>query len=219
MLNNILDISHYQAPDFEAIENDGVIGIISKATQGRSLQDVRYQHNKEVWKGKNLLFGSYHFNKGANNDDEVKQQVNFFLTTIGDFTNEILVLDYEDGGNGILTIPQAELFLYMVKEQTKRPVVFYASDIVFQGLENDFILNECGIWVARYGREPKYCKKWDIWQYTEKGTEPNDNDTFDKDYFNSDDIQDLYKFWNVEYPAVAENGTDKQTDTEAKEGT
>jgi lysozyme len=203
----IFDVSHYQSiSDYNTIKEAGYVGMIHKATQGFSFVDPKYIGRKQMWKNEmGQLFGSYHFQRTGN----IGNQVNFFLDTIGDYSNEILILDYEDGGQGLMSISEAAYWLKEVKERTGRPIVFYASDVITKDLNNDFILNECHIWVARYGQNP-VTKNWKIWQHSESENIPGIGKC-DSDMFYSDDIQDLYKFWDVKYPAEAINGHDQDS--------
>lgn len=76
MINAVVDISHHNGNvNLAQAKSDGLIGVIQKATQGRSNIDPTYKTNR---KKAGLLWGAYHFGTGS---DGVKQ-ADHFLNTV-----------------------------------------------------------------------------------------------------------------------------------------
>lgn len=48
MLNNVIDISHFQTvTSFEQVKDSGIVGVIHKATQGRTFVDAKYHARRQ----------------------------------------------------------------------------------------------------------------------------------------------------------------------------
>ena len=49
MLNNVIDISHYQTvTSFQEVKNNGIVGVIHKATQSTTLVDAKYHARRAL---------------------------------------------------------------------------------------------------------------------------------------------------------------------------
>jgi lysozyme len=78
MIDTIIDIFHGDATDLaEVQENDGIIAVIHKATQGAHFTDASYTARKKQAEDLGLLWGAYHFGTA----DNVEAQVDHFLAT------------------------------------------------------------------------------------------------------------------------------------------
>ena len=90
--NVVVDLSHHNGKvDLTAAKNDGIVGVIHKATQGWKYRDPMYETNREQALAAGLLWGAYHFGVGA---DGVAQ-ADFFLSTVQADNPDLLVLDFE----------------------------------------------------------------------------------------------------------------------------
>jgi len=65
--NSVIDISHHNAVGlrFNKAKADGIIGVIQKATQGKTYVDATFKSNKKAILAAGLLFGAYHFGDGS----------------------------------------------------------------------------------------------------------------------------------------------------------
>ena len=77
-LNVVIDISHHNGANLNFVQakQDGIIGIIHKATQGFTFKDKRYEENRTKARDAGLLWGAYHFGVGGDGSD---QAYNFWL--------------------------------------------------------------------------------------------------------------------------------------------
>jgi len=63
--NVIVDLSHWnQSVDFKLAKEDGILGVIHKATQGLQYVDPTYEERQKAAEEVNLLWGAYHFGTG-----------------------------------------------------------------------------------------------------------------------------------------------------------
>lgn len=202
MLNAVIDLSHFNAnPDFAAAAQDGILGVIHKATQGLSYVDPTYAQREPLARAAGLLWGAYHFGTG----DPAVEQAQHFLANIDDPANTLLVLDFEENSGGTsMDLDQAWQFVDYVSQQTGRFPGFYSGSYAKQLLGNSPTSNltQCWLWLAQYGPTPQIppCwPYWTMWQYTDgsNGNPPYGVDgigTCDRDQFNGSATQ-LRKLW------------------------
>jgi lysozyme len=68
---SFIDISHHDGNvNLAKAKEDGILGVIQKATQGQTFKDPTYQRNRQKAKDAGLLWGAYHFGTGS---DGLKQ--------------------------------------------------------------------------------------------------------------------------------------------------
>ncbi len=204
-INVVIDLSHHnEISNFDQIVNDGIVGIIHKATEAMGVQDQKYANRKAKWLEMGKLWGSYHFASRGSGVD----QADHFLSVANPSAKELCVLDYERGRNsGLMTISEAENFVTRIHDQTgKWPGLYSGNDIKEQlGNNTDTPLKNCWLWIAQYGPKPTKIppawKTWTLWQYTDGhfGPEPhsvNGVGSCDRDKFNGD-LDALNRLWNV----------------------
>ena len=126
MINAIIDLSHHnKVSSFAKVAQDGVLGVISKATQGFTFQDPSFASNRKRVKEASLLFGAYHFGVAG---DPVAQ-AEHFLDVAGD--TPLLVLDFEGNPQGHdMTLLEAEQFVHHVFTETGRYPGLYSGHTI-----------------------------------------------------------------------------------------
>jgi lysozyme len=204
-LNAIVDVSHLNGnPDFVAMKDAGVIGVIHKATQGVSYSDPTYGTHKDAALAAGLLWGAYHFSTG---DDGVAQ-ADYFLSTVGDATNTVLVLDFEANPTGpSMSLEEARAFVTHVNGTVGRYPGLYAGHYLKEmiGSGTDSVLASCWFWLSQYGPTavvPANWDQWTMWQYTDGAANaPPQNPISDvwhgdRNTFNGDE-QALRAFWGT----------------------
>src|SRR5258708_30461770 len=93
----VVDLSHHNGKvDLAQAGQNGVIGVIHKATQGTLYVDPLYHANLAQASAANLLWGAYHF--GVSGDGVA--QAEFFLDTVKPIAHTLLVLDFEGNPHG-----------------------------------------------------------------------------------------------------------------------
>ncbi|XP_077261936.1 lysozyme M1-like [Temnothorax americanus] len=199
MENVIVDLSHWnQCVDFKLAKEDGIIGILHKATQGLKYVDTIYAERRKAAEEENLMWGAYHFGVG----EDGKDQAEHFLKTVGNVSQVTLVLDIEENPNGKnITPKQAEEFVNRVHEATGRFPLIYGSPYFLKDFATP-ILTKCLLWVVKWDVRPmlpKGWKKWVLWQYTngQLGPEPHSVKGIgpcDRNKFNGT-LEELKDFW------------------------
>ena len=206
MLNVVVDLSHHnRAPDFQEAARDGIVGVIHKATQGRTIVDVTYHARRELALSAGLLWGAYHFGVKGN----AEAQADHFLDTTDPLETDLLVLDFEPNGeSGTMTRTEAERFVTLVHKRLGRyPGLYSGQNFLLRqmGRKTNSVLKNCFLWIARYSDQlPKVPPAWPtftFWQYTDGNAGPQPHQVVgigrcDRDKFNGD-ITGLRRLWGV----------------------
>jgi lysozyme len=204
-INVIVDLSHHnRVSDFQTVKNDGIAGILHKATQGVRFTDPRYASRRTRALEAGLLWGSYHFGVGG----DPEGQAEHFLSTVQPMRQDLLVLDLEDNPQGAtMTLDEAEDFVDFIHAETGRWPGLYSGHFIKEKLGNrtDTILANCWLWLAQYGsraKVPPAWVTWTLWQYTDGavGPEPHTVEGIghcDRDTFNGN-AEELQHFWRGE---------------------
>ena len=202
-LNVVVDLSHHNGTvNLNKAKEDGIVGVIHKASQGRTNRDPNYKTNRTKAQNAGLLWGAYHFGTGS---DGVQQAQNF-LEAVGDPANVLLVLDFEPNPTGpSMTLEEARAFVTHVQQETGRFPGLYSGHYIKQllGTSTDSILAQCWFWLAQYGPTavvPPNWPTWTMWQYTDGAIGPQPHKVAgigrcDRDKFNGTLVQ-LQKLWN-----------------------
>lgn len=201
--NVIVDLSHWNKNvDFKLAKEDGILGVIHKATQGLKYVDSTYAEKRKAAEDEGLMWGAYHFGIGENGKD----QADHFLKTVGNNTKILLALDIEENQNGKnMTPKQAEDFVHKVYEATGRLPLIYGNAYFLKDFATS-ILTKCSLWVASWTVKPilpSGWTKWVLWQYTngksgEKPHEVRGIGPCDRNKFNGT-LEELKDFWISRY--------------------
>jgi lysozyme len=204
-INAVIDISHHNGTklDFAKAKDDGILGVIHKASQGQTGSDPNYASNRKKAAAEGLLWGAYHFATGS---DGVKQADNF-LNRVGDLKGVLLVLDFEPNPTGpSMSLEEARAFVTHIAAKTGRFPGLYSGHSIKQmlGTKTDPVLAKCWFWLAQYGPTavvPPNWKTWTMWQYTDGAIGPEPHEVkgigrCDRDMFNGNE-QQLRKLWGV----------------------
>ena len=173
MINAVIDVSHHNGPslDFARARAAGILGVIHKATQGLANKDPMYAVNRQKATEAGLLWGAYHFATGGDG----AAQAQAFLDAVGDRTNVLLVLDFEQNTAGpSMTLDDAHTFVARIHEATGTWPGFYSGSYIKALLHGtiDPVLRNCWFWLAQYGPTavvPPTWPTWTMWQYTDGG--------------------------------------------------
>jgi lysozyme len=203
-LNVVIDLSHFNdVTSFQEIKQNGIVGVIHKATEGTGWSDPTYASRKQQALAAGLWWGAYHF--GVNEDGAA--QANYFLSIVNPGPQDLLALDFEENPSSQMTIAQAEQFVTEIYNKTGRYPGFYSDALAgnMLGGNQDSILANCWFWRAEYGGSapsvPPTWPTWTMWQYTESGSVPGIGGAVDRDTFNGS-LAGLSNLWG--YPAASE---------------
>jgi len=165
----IVDLSHWDEVDsFEDAKNDGVVGIIHKATESNNDFDPTYNQRKNDALAVGLLWGAYHFLRPGN----MEHQAQYFVSEVGN-NLDLYAADHEDGG---VSLDDLKVFLREVKQLTGKNPIIYSGDLLKEQLGDrvDSELSQYRLWLAEYtSGTPTWPQstfpQWWLWQYTERG--------------------------------------------------
>lgn len=206
MLNNVVDLSHHNTvASFQEVKVNGIVGVIHKATQGRTFVDAKYHARRERALTNGLLWGAYHFGVKRN----VELQVDHFLETVNPTNTDLLVLDFEPNHESdTMTLAEAEQFVTLVNQKIGRfPGLYSGQSFIRQKVGNNTntVLKNCFLWIARYSSElpivPPAWNTFTFWQYTDGNIGPQPHQVpgigrCDRDKFNGD-LDGLKRLWGV----------------------
>jgi lysozyme len=206
-LNAVVDLSHHNGDvDLNRAKNDGIVGVIHKATQGTAYADPVYTVNRAKAEAAGLYWGAYHFGVGG---DGVSQ-ADHFLTVVQPQRSTLLVLDFEANPQGpSMTLEEARAFVTHIFEQAGRWPGFYSGHYIKEllGTQVDPVLSKCWLWLSQYGPTPVVPANWPtwtFWQYTDGGIGPGPHAVdgigrCDRDFF-SGEMAALQQLWGVAAP-------------------
>jgi lysozyme len=204
MLDAIIDLSHHNGEvDLVQAKQDGILGIIHKATQGITLVDPAYQTNREKATAAGLLWGAYHFAiPGAGTS-----QADHFLETVEPTPETLIALDLEATKKGLgMSLIEARAFVSRIFEKLGRWPGLYGGGYL-KGLlrgSKDPVLGNCWLWLSQYGEHPVIPSTWPLWtlwQYTDGTSGPDPRQVkgigvCDRNQFNGD-LSGLHRLWGV----------------------
>jgi lysozyme len=145
----VVDLSHWDEVDsFEDAKDDGVVGIIHKATESNNYFDPTCNQRKKDALASGLLWGAYHFLRPGN----MKEQAQYFVSEVGKDL-DLYAADYEDEG---VSLDDLKTFLREVKRLTGKSPIIYSGHVLKEQLgdRRDSELSQYRLW---------------LWQYTEHG--------------------------------------------------
>jgi lysozyme len=208
-LNVVIDISHHNGANLNFVQakQDGIVGVIHKATQGFTFKDKRYEENRTKARDAGLLWGAYHFGVGGDGSE----QADHFLNIVNPDPDTLLVLDYEPNLTGsTMTLAQAQEFVSHVAAIRGRFPGLYSGHLIKEQLGNVLpphsVFSQCFLWLAQYSQAPTNIPPtwptWTLWQYTDGNVGPTPHSVAgigdcDRDKFNGS-LANLKKLWGVE---------------------
>ena len=166
---NVIDL---YGPDrvksFADAARAGILGIIHKATTGRTGKDSKYGERRKPALDAGLLWGAYHWGTAVN----VQKQVDNFLTVAEPDANTLVALDFETTAGNQMTLDQAREFLQLIEAKLNRKAVIYSGNVLKEALGNrtDAFFGSHRLWLAQYGPQPVVQRSWSkawLWQFTD----------------------------------------------------
>ncbi len=203
MIDAVIDVSHFDgSPDWDQVRSAGILGVIHKATQGKTYVDPTFAAARQAVPSAGFLWGAYHFGTG---DEPGKDQANFFLETVQPDAQTICTLDFETNPSGTqMTLAEALDWINTVQQATGRwPVIYGGKSLLFTDIAStpEPTLAQCPLWIAQYTTAaapsnipPQVWPTWALWQYTETGTVAGISVDVDRERFNGT-ADELTAWW------------------------
>lgn len=165
----IVDLSHWnEVESFAAAKAAGLIGIIHKATEGRSYLDPTYHQREQAARAAGLGWGAYHFLKHGN----AAEQMAWFLGQIEAPPGMRIAIDYEDAGCSLSDLHEA--VRYLERYAPGLELAIYGGSLLKEHLGDsaDPLLASHSLWLAQYTTAtPTWpvatWKTVSLWQYSD----------------------------------------------------
>lgn len=167
MLDIVVDLSHHNhKPDFKRAKQSGMYGIVHKATQGTQYIDPTFSTRRGFIEDSGLKLGAYHFLSSS----QPVQQAEHFLDTASQVP--LLVVDWETSNGRLPSVPVLSEFIRFIHSQGRSVGLYLGqADLIEHFEEFDEAINQCWLWVARYGKMPEIplgrWPTWTMWQWTD----------------------------------------------------
>lgn len=182
---DVIDISHHQATvDFNKVEQAGVVGVILKCTEGKSVVDPTFKTRFANARNAGLEVASYHFLRPGDMD----QQMAFYLKTLKPRMGDRVIIDHEDD-----KVPLKDLVRcveILLADPADLQVTIYSGHLIKQqlGAEHNEVLAKTSLWLAQYGSTPSWPRgtwpTFTLWQYSDKGAVAGVSGNCDVNHFN-----------------------------------
>lgn len=160
----VIDLSHHNWPgsvDFKFLFNQGVRGVIAKATEGIEIKDPKFEHYYESARSAGMLFGAYHF---ANNSDHQAQLANYRDVTKG--KSILHALDWEWSINQAPPTFVLDWDTFFYAGHHDRPYLLYKPLSWKDPVESPGYQSKN--WVPEYSQHLT-AEHWHLWQFSEHG--------------------------------------------------
>lgn len=168
--------SHQGSVNWQQVYSEGFRFGIAKATEGTYYKDAYLARNLEKSKEHGMIPGAYHFLTNEN----VTQQINKFLSAVGDSEGKLIALDCEDPrwykktGNGQPTVNDVWNAIHLLREKIgNHPILIYSGNWWWSGVcgnpDVGSLVNgkNCRLWVSRYVTGSDYASR--LYQKVPKG--------------------------------------------------
>lgn len=187
MALTVIDLSHHNIipESLQPARDEGVVGIIHKATEGATYVDDKLQARYHLAKSAGMLWGCYHFlNAGSSGAEQARHFVDT-MQVLGVLTDDTLVAcDHEDTDAALSLVRD---FLLTLRDMVGRMPVIYSGHVLKEQLAGyvgpDFPVR---LWLAQYSDNPEVPPGFDdywLWQYTDTGDVPGIDGPVDLNLF------------------------------------
>lgn len=171
-----IDVSKYQGTIDYSILKNNIDFIIIRIGYGmyENQKDSKFEDNYNGASQNNIPIGIYLYSYALNKNDAFKE-ANTVLTWLKKRKLSLPVyLDMEDKSQKNLskeTLTEiCTTFCEKIKENGYTPGIYANKYWLTSILDAKSLENKYSIWVAQYNKENTYKGKYDMWQYTSKGT-------------------------------------------------
>ena len=172
----LVDASHYQGNiSWDTLADEGISFAYIKATEGSTYVDDCYASNAQNAELADIYVGAYHFFSFSSPGN--KQALNF-IETVGSLSGMLApVVDVETYGgikpdNDIIK-KELDDFLSTLEEfYGVKPIIYTTMAMYFELIKDNY--DEYPLWIRNVYFKPDILlnRKWDIWQYSDKGELP-----------------------------------------------
>lgn len=176
-----IDVSKWNGKiDWNAVKSSGVDYVIIRcgyrgSSSGALIEDINFKQNIQGATAAGLKVGVYFFSQAVNEVEAVKE-ASFAISLVQGYKLTYpIFIDTEPSGGRADNLSVAartavvNAFCQTIENAGYRAGV-YTSKSWFEKKLNVNDLSKYKIWVARYAPKLDYAGRYDMWQYTDKGT-------------------------------------------------
>lgn len=176
-----IDVSKWNGNiDWNAVKNSGVSYVIIRcgfrgSTQGALIEDAMFRRNIEGAQAAGLNVGVYFYTQAVN-EVEAVEEASMVLALVQKYRISYpIFIDTEASGGRADRISKetrtavCRAFCETIRNAGYTPGI-YASKSWFTDKLSMSSLSAYKIWVAQYAAKPTYTGRYDLWQYSDKGT-------------------------------------------------
>lgn len=184
----VVDLSHHNPePDWDKLKAGGTLGVILKATEGRTFIDKTFAARRESARAAGLAVCSYHFLRHGHPE----AQMLHYLDVVAPQRGERVVIDYEDPRCTLDDLCAAVEAL--ARQPLNLQITIYSGHLIKEQLGDDreqLLADFTSLWVAQYTNAakpswPTYTwPMWSLWQFTDKARVPGIDKPVDGNRFN-----------------------------------
>jgi lysozyme len=203
----VIDLSHHNpTPNWATLVQNGVIGIIHKATESTSYVDDQLFKRARPAMDAGLLWSTYHFLRPGN----MATQMEHYLGTIDPVEGERICLDHEDAGVSLGALKDAVECVLDMRPDLQ--IAIYSGHVIEEqlGSSRDACLAEnTSLWTCQYttAAAPSWptgtWPAWSLWQYSDRVSVPGISQPVDGNRWNGDEAS-LRKWFGPAGAAVPE---------------
>ncbi len=181
-----VDVSAFQGEiDWQKVADSGIrfaivrLGYRGWGQAGKMVEDEYARANLEGARAAGLEVGAYFFSQ-ALNINEVNQEIDFMLRTLGDFQLDMpLIFDWEipvpearTANMDARTLTDLQLHFSRIMEEKGYDTMIYFNWNMSRNLLYLNELEDMPFWLALYQDRMTYPYHVEMWQYTDKGKVP-----------------------------------------------
>ncbi|MDE6420636.1 MAG: Ig-like domain-containing protein, partial [Lachnospiraceae bacterium] len=176
-----IDVSKWNGNiDWNAVKNSGVSYVIIRcgfrgSTQGALIEDAMFRRNIEGAQAAGIQVGVYFYTQAVN-EVEAVEEASMVLALVQKYRISYpIFIDTEASGGRADRISKetrtavCRAFCETIRNAGYTPGI-YASKSWFNDKLNTSSLSSYKIWLAQYAMKPTYAGRYDLWQYSDKGT-------------------------------------------------
>jgi lysozyme len=190
---HIIDLSHHNVvTDFARVKAAGVVGVIHKATEGKTFTDTTYKARESAARKAGLAWGSYHFLKHGDAGAQMQNYLSFAEPEPG----ARVCIDYEDAACKLDDLDEA--IAAIRADDATLQIAIYGGALLKEQIGNanypDF--GACALWISQWNNSgPSWPDEtwpvWSLWQYTDRGVVSGIQGDVDCNQFNGSKRQCL----------------------------
>ncbi|MDE5818376.1 MAG: Ig-like domain-containing protein [Lachnospiraceae bacterium] len=176
-----IDVSKWNGNiDWNAVKSSGVTYVIIRcgfrgSTQGALIEDAMFRRNIEGAQAAGIQVGVYFYTQAVN-EVEAVEEASMVLALVQKYRISYpIFIDTEASGGRADRISKetrtavCRAFCETIRNAGYTPGI-YASKSWFNDKLNTSSLSSYKIWLAQYATKPTYTGRYDLWQYSDKGT-------------------------------------------------